>query len=353
MRPSLILLALLTILCTRGRAQVNVESQSLTSLALIKNTAEPFPADSFTLRTSLDTVPYGFAFNQDTLLLDVNIFPPIDELTVELWSGTTSFGRFAFWVDAPSANVHLSVKDDRTEVDSVTLSGVDTWFREQLKDLRESKGLLSLSRKLMELSFMTSQDLMGATFAAALVDLPSVSSGQLYALREDVLGNLPFLMRQHPRYKALKERTRLIGRKPANFGRLGFYSTSGKPVKIKLPEQSDFFVLDLYSADNPAAQRAHREIRDRPKLDSLFTTVTPLISISNDPSPALWRLYVQDNNFGWHHFIEDPAQAAPLSAEIALDRRPLYLLLNRKQRVVGVYYTLQSLTNAVHWQTRK
>lgn len=356
MRTPLFFLLLATVLSTSVRAQniiTDAGEKSVTSLALIKPPDSPFPADSITLRTSLDTFPYGFAFRQDTIILDVNILPPVDEITVELLAGTQSFGRFNFWVDAPSANVHLSIKGKQTIVDSVTLSGVDAWYRQQLVDLSSSKGLLSLSRKLLDLTYLTSGDLMGATFAGALLNLPFVSPGQRYELKEQVLPSFPFIIQRHPRYQELMERLQLIGRKPGNFKRLGFYNAEGKPVRIKLPERSDFYVLNLYSANDVTAQQAHQEIAATPLLDSLFTQVAPMVSISNDPSPALWRLYVNDNDFGWRHFVEDPNQVESLSSGMPLTRRPVYLLMTSKHRVSGVYFTLTSLANAVRWQTRE
>lgn len=349
----LLLIALVLSLFTCVRAQNGPGSASVTSLAFIKDTALPFPADSITLRTSLDTIPYGFAFREDTIVFDVDIFPPVDELTIELLAGDKSFDRFNFWVDAPLANVHLSIKEQRTQVDSVTLSGVDTWFRKQLVELRGAKGVMSLSNKLLDLTYLTSGDLMATTFASALMNLPSVSSGQLYELREGVIPNTPLLIRRHPRFQELVERIRLIGKKPGNFKRLGFFSPEGKPVRVKLPEQSDVYVLNLYRTDAADALSDHQEIAGSPLLDSLFTKVAPMISISNDPSPALWRLYVKDNDFGWRHFVEDPQQIESFSAGIPFTRRPVYLLMNRKHRVSGVYFSLQSLSNAVRWQTRE
>ncbi|MEM6770399.1 MAG: hypothetical protein AAF597_07450 [Bacteroidota bacterium] len=358
----LLYLVCLTFLCTSVRASpepveraqipnARVGDDTACSIALIK-AAHPFPADSFTLRTSLDTVPYGFAFDQDTILLDVTIFPPVDELSVELFRAGKSFGSYGFWVDAPSANVHLSVRDGQTRVDSVTLSGVDTWYWEQMKELSGEKRLTVLADRLAELADLTGDNLMSLTFADGLISLPNVTSGHIYGLREGLLPNVPFLLKRHPRYTRLKERIALNGRRVGNFDRLGFISPAGKPLRLKLPEKPNFYVLNLYTSDNARAVKDHQAIRDTPFLDSLFTQVAPMISISNDPSPALWRLYVRDNNFKWPHYVEASQEVTTLSGNIPFQERPVYLLMNHRHRVVGVYFKLTSVVNTVRWKER-
>lgn len=344
------------LLCTSVRAQdvppVN-ELNEATNIAFIKPVEGDFPADSITIRTSLDTLPYGFAFNRDTVFLDVAIFPPVDEITVELLANDKSFGRYSFWVDAPTANVHLSVAEEKTRVDSVTLSGVNTWFRGKLTDLGKSRSQFDFCQKLVVAAAETSGGLMSLTFADALLNQPFVSSSHLYDLKEYILPGMPFLLKNHPRYNPVEERAKLINTRPVNFKKMTFLNADDEPVRILPPKQTEYYVIDLYSLASPQAERVHQEIKSSPELDSLFTQVAPLISISNDPSPAIWGLYVTDNAFSWNHYIEDARSPQRFSARIPLGRRPLYLLMNRKDRVRGVFFDFKSLVTAVLFNTGK
>ena len=140
MKSPLLTLFLILLFCTCGRAQSTTRAKlprETTNVAFIKGDTG-FIIDSIAVSTSLDTVPYGFPFTEDTLLLDISIFKPVDLVTVETFGGKHSFGPQRFWVDAPTANVYLSIQAGRGLIDSVSLSPRDKWYNQELRKISQA-----------------------------------------------------------------------------------------------------------------------------------------------------------------------------------------------------------------------
>lgn len=354
MKTPVLLTILFTVLSLNVKGQSPPDRQgfiSVTTLSFIKPEIKGLPADSLVLSTSLDEKLYGFPFLKDTLVLDVNTFPPVDELSIELFRKGRSLGRKKIWVGGAYADVYLSLRKYRTNVDSVTGSTAHTWYQEQLDILRRARWPERLSRELLHSASITRDGLMALAFANTALDLPTMTSYKLDEIRNSLVPSFSPIVRAHPRYTAFIERVNIIDKKPPNFKRYNFLNAAGAPARVVLPADADFYVIDLYQADHPISRRVHQQIANSPVLDSLFTQVAPMISISSDASPALWGLYVKDNDFGWQHLIEDVKDRKRFSDRIALPHRPVFLLVSSNHRIFGAYYNFGALVNVIRMKT--
>ncbi|MEM9528334.1 MAG: hypothetical protein AAGA31_17100, partial [Bacteroidota bacterium] len=348
----LLITLLFTLLCTCGRAQTRrgVVARTNTNIAFIKGETG-FIIDSIAVSTSLDTLPYGFAFTQDTLLLDISIFDPVDAVTIETFGGGHSFGEQGFWVDAPTANVYLSIEAGKGQVDSVGLSPANNWYLEKLKKISDA-GQAELIKLAISTAYYESEwNLMGFRFLAAYMDLPNLTRADLNTLKLALAYQTPPPLFRHPWARALVRRgVILTSNAPGKLRKYPLITLNGKGIKLERPE-TDFYVLNLYRSDDPASQRDHQLIQEMLQQDSLLTSF-PIISVNADNSQALWRLYVRDQKFSWPHFWSDPLDKNSLIEKLAYPRRPIYLLVNKYNKLEGYYHDLDKLFTAIRWRMK-
>lgn len=353
MRLTLLTTLLLTLLCTCGRAQ---ESRTFliptppttTNIAFIKGETG-FIIDSIAVSTSLDTVPYGFPFPNDTLVLDINIFDPVDEVTIETFGGGHSFKQQRFWVDAPTANVYLSIKAGNGVVDSVSLSPVDTWYRQKIKEIREISQLELLKIAVGRAAYESRWNLMSTRFLMAYLDLPNLNRQDMEGLQFSLGFEVPLAILRHPSASEIMTRgLALIGNEPGKLRKYPLITPSGKGIKLERPE-TDFYVLNLYRSDDPDSKKDHEIIQQAITKDSIFSSF-PIISVNVGSSPALWRLYVRDGKFAWPHFWADPDDKKSLTDKLIYPYRPTYLLVNKQNKLEGCYHELDKLLAAVRWR---
>lgn len=344
---SVLTLAFLVFLCTCGRAQINPDKlpRDVSNVAFIKGETG-FLIDSLTIRTSLDTFPYGFAFTSDTLFLDISIFRPVDKLIVETFAEGSRFSRHSCWIDAPSADVHLSVAAGRTIIDSVGLSPVDTWFRKQVAKIQSTPDLMTAKRALKLAILDARETLMSAEFTEAFYLLPNLTrpdvSWMQWVLKEELAR-----VKQHPWFDPLLSRQQLMqSRVLKRLHKYQFEDQGGKTIIRKAPKKQ-FYVLDFYDARTTASRRNHEVLRNAVRADSIFSGV-PIISITRGDYADGWRNYVREGDFPWPHYMETTPTTRPsLFDELAFFPASTYVLVNRQNQVEGVFDNLQLLATAV------
>jgi hypothetical protein len=342
-------LALTTFLCTCGRAQVAVAEPlefEDASIAFIKN-LESRLIDSIAISTSIDKTPYGFAFPKDTLLLDIEILLPVDELTIETFAGGKSLGTRRCWVDPPSANVYLSVADGLANIDSVGLSGVYQWYRSKVNEMCILDDLNLRKYKLRETISLWVEDLIGLRFVDALLSMPNLSLPDAYNLWR-TLEERSAAVQNHPEFAPLLQHAELLGKqRPALFKKLVFQDVKRRMRTLPKPE-TELFLLEIYQRDNPVSQKNHDVLMESPVIDTLLKKM-PIISLTSEESLALWSLYVKDHKFKWLHGLHVPNKKVPSLDKWAIFSNSTYLLMNEKFNVIGVYPNLQRMAAGVSW----
>ncbi|MFT5998400.1 MAG: hypothetical protein ACI81P_000853 [Neolewinella sp.] len=349
MRLLTLTLALITFLCTCGRAQTTPDKlpRDETNVAFIKGKTG-FIIDSLTIRTTLDTVPYSFAFPNDTLLLDISIFKPADELTLETFAGGHSFGRRSCWVDAPTADVYLSVTAGRNTIDSVGLSPINRLYRREVATIRAMKDPTLVKKAIGEAIYQYSELLFAADFLNAFADLPNLNridiEGVKYLLRDEI-GRV----KSHPRFEAPRKKIKLLAsRLPGKLDKYELSSVTGQSVTLETPNKS-FYILNLYDSSSAACRKEHELIANSLATDSLFIGV-PIFSISQEKSEKAWRDYVSKGGFSWPHYYEDQAAKRRLFEELQLYPDGTYVLINKRNLIEGVYNDVSKLAAALMWR---
>jgi hypothetical protein len=345
---ALIFLAFTFFLCTSGRAQIDNGKlpRDQTSVAFIKSPAG-FLIDSLTIATSLDTLPYGFAFPADTMMFNLSTFRPADELTVETFASGRSFGRRSCWIDAPSADIYLSIASGRTVIDSVGLSPMDNWFRKEVKKIR-STSFLPLYKEAIQSAILDGQGtLMSTKFIEAFYNLPNLTRPDV-SWMQVVINEEQGQIKRHPWFNPLLTRQKIMqSRLPKRLKKYPFKDQSGKTVEVRAPK-NQFYILDFYDARTTVSRRDHEALRKAILADSVFAGV-PIISITRGDYVDGWRNYVREGDFPWPHYIEP----LPLSRQpgifngLAFFPASTYILVNRRNRVEGVFESLQRLEEAV------
>lgn len=342
---SVLTLSLVTLLCTCGLAQ-SVLSQfprDDTNVAFIKGKTG-YLIDSITIRTSLDTIPYGFAFPDDTLILDISIFRPVDKLTLETFAGNHSFGEQQCWVDAPSADLHLSIFSGRTTIDSVRLSPIDEWYRREISNIKQAFNINTAKSMVINAAYNSTELLIVADFLDIYTNLPNLSTGDATIFSELLL-SVPKQVGMHPRFKPLEAKVKLMRSRSGKLSRYQLTNTAGKAEEVESPN-ADYWVLNIYDATTSKAREDHLLIRRAMEFDSLFDGV-PVISVGSKASEEAWLNYQKTNNFPWPHYRESPTTKASLVEKAGLYPGATYILLNAKNRIEGVYDNVYLLGSAV------
>ncbi len=347
----LTILALITIFCTSARAQ-SLRGDPLkyraAQIAFIKSDRGRL-IDSITIRTTRDEQPYGFSFTVDTLLLEVEILVPVDELEIETFAGQHSFGRQRCWVDPPSADVHLSVVAGKGSIDSVTLSPIEQYYRGVVKAINLQSSLAGRKLILEEAIYGGGDDLLTVRLTEAYLHMPNLDRTEIYTLWQTLKARFG-PVRRHPEFQRLYRRTELWANfKPSRLKRISFRDAEGRKWQLPAPEK-DLFMLDVYHAADTLSQQAHQYLQETPVIDSLLQQV-PLYSISDEGSQALWQLYVRDGNFKWRHGWHLPDPKNPSLFPLDVFPGSTYLLVDNRLRIIGVYPNLQLLANAVWWHS--
>jgi hypothetical protein len=352
MRLLTLTLAFTCFFCTCGRAQ-GIIAEPLkfdnASIAFIKR-ANSGVIDSITISTSIDKVPYGFAFSQDTLLMSIEVLLPVDELTIETFTNGSSYGKQTCWVDPPSADVYLSVIEGGGLVDSVGLSQVDSWYRAKVKEILSLQDLEFRKYALGRAIIDSGEDLVSIRFIEAYLSMPNLTPSDAYFLWQTM--DLRFTsIRNHPDFQRLLQHAALLAKhKPAEFKKLRFQDVSGR--LRQLPKDApDYFLLEIYQRDNPISQQNHRVLKESQVIDSLLQKV-PMISLTSEESHALWGLYVKDGGFKWRHGLHVPDAKTPSLNKWAIFPNSTYLLVDKKFRLIGVYPNLQRMAGGVYWHTK-
>lgn len=347
------LLALFTFLCTCASAQNVIDKlpRDVSSVAFIKGNTG-FLIDSIAISTSLDTIPYGFAFPGDTLVLDISIFRPVDELTVKTFSSGHSFKHSYCWIDAPSADVYLSIEAGRTVIDSVSLSPTDRWFRRKVIELKLS-GSLNAAKLYLQNSIFESYDLLiCAVFIEAYQELPNLSREDIFWLRRTVREEIGPVKR-HPRFTPLLDRLRLLhSNLPGRLEKYDLRDYQGNKVELTAPKDQ-YYILNFYDARKAACRRDQQILQDVITTDSIFTDV-PIIRITQGDYVTAWHNYIKQGNFSWPHYREDISSTKPgLYEKMALYPASTYVLLNKQSKIVGVFDNLRQLSAAVVYRKQE
>ena len=351
MKTLTLTLALLTLLCTCGRAQSTLDKlpRRTTNVAFIKGETG-YLIDSITIRTTLDTVPYGFPFPDDSLFLDISIFDPVDELIIGTFATGHAFTLGRCWVDAPTADVYLSVRAGRTVVDSVGLSTVDKFFRRRVRGISTTKDPRRIKLSLLAAMGLFRDTPIAADFQEAYLALPNLTRKDIYTLGLN-LDERPLSLKKHPRFDMPNKKYRLMTKRlPGRLRKYDLYTTENEPAEVDPPEGS-FYILNFYDSNSPVCQREHEMIAHAFETDTLFDGVT-MISVSNEKPAAAWSDYVRENNFTWSHYREDPAAKRSLKKKMDLYPGRTYALVNKDNLVVGVYDGVVELAKALLFRRR-
>ncbi len=75
-----------------------------------------------------------------------------------------------------------------------------------------------------------------------------------------------------------------------------------------------------------------------------------MLSIDAGDSRALWRIYTKDGNFNWPHFHSDPTDPNSLVSKLDYGSGPYYLLVNKRNRIEGIYEDLDKLITAIRFR---
>lgn len=353
MKPCLSFLALLTLFCAGVRAQnqavhsLNLP-QKVVNIAFIKGETG-FIIDSVTVRTSLDTLPYGFPFKADTLFLDVSTFSPVGEIVVETFAAGNAFGRASCWVDPPTADIYLSILSGRTVIDSVGLSPVDKWYREQVQEINAMSNLFLVKSALNNSILNTIDNLLCTTFFEAYLDLPNLTREDINGMAFTVQSSLG-PVRKHPRFTPILDKLKLMNSiEPGKLKKYALLDIEGNAAIVDAPE-SDFYILNFYATAVPASLGEHAFIQESLQADSLFRVI-PIISINTDADPGRWQEYAQTPGFAWPHYHDPQTDTRKsLAGKLALYPGATYVLLDRRSRIVGVYDNLQKIAAALLWR---
>ncbi|MFK8164989.1 MAG: hypothetical protein AB8H12_21255 [Lewinella sp.] len=352
MKSLILSLAFFTLLCTGVRAQIVYPDPlkfDKASIAFIKGSESRY-IDSIAINTSTDKVPYGFAFPADTLLLDIKLLLPVDELTIETFARGRSFGKSTCWVDPPSADVYLSVTAGQMSIDSVGLSEVDKWYRKKVQTILALQGLDLRKFELARTISIWVEDLVVLRFVEAYLGMPNLTQNDAYELWR-TLADRSDPVRAHPSFAPLLAHAKLLGsQKPAFFKKLEFQDA--KRRKRALPEpESEFFLLEIYQRDNPVSQKNHDALMESPAIDSVLQKMS-IISLTSEDSPALWSLYVKDRKFKWLHGLHVPNKKVPSLDRWAIFPNSTYLLVNKKFNVIGAYPSLERMAAGMSWHSQ-
>ncbi len=351
----LTLLALFTFLCTCASAQSVIDKlpRDVSSVAFIKGNTG-FLIDSIAISTSLDSLPYGFPFPGDTLLLDISIFRPVDELTVRTFSSGHSFEHSYCWIDAPSADVYLSIDAGRTVIDSVSLSPTDRWFRRKVIELKLTGDLQAAKLHLQNSIFESYDLLLCAAFIEAYQALPNLSREDIFWLRRTVQEDIGPVKR-HPRFTPLLNRLKLLrSNLPGKLDKYDLRDFQGKAAELP-SHKGQYYVLNLYDARKAACRRDHQLLQEMMASDSILTG-TPIISVTQGDYVTAWHNYVSNGNFSWPHYREVASPTKPgLHEKMALYPASTYVLLNEQNKIVGVFDTLDKVLTSllVRRQTKR
>lgn len=345
-------LALTSFACTCGRAQI-VKGEPLkfenASIAFIKN-PDSGPIDSIAISTSIDKVAYGFSFTQDTLLMDVEVLLPIDELTIETFANGQPHGKGTCWVDPPSANVHLSVSEGKGSVDSVGLSEVDRWYQEKVQAILLLQNLNSRKSELSRAIYNSGDDLITVRFIEAYLKMPNLTAQEAYYLREAMKIRFEGIL-EHPDFQRLSPQINLLAvQRPALLKKLVFQDVKRRQKTLPNPT-TDFFLLEIYDGNSPISQENHRALLQSKGIDSLLQEV-PMVSLVREESHALWSLYVKDHRFKWPHGMHVPNKKVPSLAKWAIFPNSTYLLIDKRFNLIGVYSSPQRMALGVWWYTK-
>lgn len=349
---SALILILITLLCTCGRAQLITQKlpRVVSNIAFIKGETG-FLIDSLTIRTTLDTVPYGFAFPNDSLFLDISIYDPVDELILETFARGHAFGRSRCWVDAPTADIYLSIKAGRSAIDSVGLSPVERTFWKAITSIKAEKKPQGLKQSVLSAMDYFIDSPIAADFLATYMDMPNLSREDVKALGLNLNSEALGRVRRHPRFKAPLRKFKLMNSNlPGKLSKYELRDANGEVKETTSPE-TDYWVLNIYSTTNPDARREHILIRNTMETDSLFNGF-PVISVSADVNAEDWSAYLQEGNFPWPHYREAPTGKAGLTVKAGLYPGSTYLLLNEKNKIEGVYDDVGKLAAAILYRKR-
>jgi len=351
MKP-LLTLAFVSLLCTCVRAQNRIDKlpRDLVNVAFVKGATGRL-IDSLTVRTTLDTVPYGFAFPNKSLFLDVSIFDPADELTLETFSRGSSFGRARCWVDGPTADVHLSVRSGRNVIDSVSLSFVDRMYREEFAKTRALESHNEIKKSLGSSAYNYYDLLFAADFLIAYADLPNLRRWDVERLAFTLRSEVSRVIR-HPRFDEVRKKGRLMGGiLPGNLRKYDLWNANGEPVRLNTPKNKNY-VLNFYSSTQPDCTREHQLIASSLATDTLFDGVE-LISISGERKIAAWQHYAQEGNFKWQHYHEDVSAKRKLTEKLAFYPACTYVLINDHNLIEGIYDNVLKLAAALDWRQKE
>lgn len=349
---SALTLALITLLCTCGRAQAKPDKlpRDVTNIAFIKGETG-FLIDSLTVRTTLDTVPYGFDFPEDTLYLDISIFDPLDELTLETFAGEHTFGLRSCWVDAPTANVYLSVQAGRNVIDSVGLSPVDRLFRREIAIVQAQANPANVKASLLSSMDLFSDTPIAADLQAAYLDMFTLSRADIRTIWLN-LQERPGPAKRHPWFKEPDRKLRLMNSNmPGRLSKYELKNPSGEPAEIEVPK-GQYYVLNFYDSKVPTCKQNHQLIAKVLATDSLFTGV-PMISVSSEQSAKGWSEYVRTGAYSWPHYHEPKTAKKKLSEKMQLYPTGTYVLINEGNLIEGVYGDLVKLAAALAWRRKK
>jgi hypothetical protein len=341
-----LVLVLTTFLCTCGSAQKYVGNlpKEACSVAFIKGETG-FLIDSLTIRTSLDTVPYGFGFTEDTLIFDIAIFRPVDELILETFVNGHSFGQQRCWVDAPSADVYLSIASGRGIIDSVGLSPMNRWYRTEINKIRVAPNLFVAKRILVDAIYSSLDLLISADFLEMFSGLPNLNRGDVNLLTE-VLRLEMGAVKKHPRFVPILARRKLMASNlPGKLSKYELVNASGEISEVPTPD-IDYWVLNLYNSANETSRRDHELIQQTMETDSLFNNV-PIISISEEEGQEKWSNYLKEGGFSWPHYREVLTKKTGLTEKASLYPGTTYLLLNQDDKIEGVYGDVVKLAAAI------
>jgi len=344
------LLALLTFLGTCASAQNVVDKlpRDVSNVAFIKGNTG-FLIDSIAISTSLDTIPYGFAFPDDTLLLDISIFRPVDELTVKTFSGGHSFKSSYCWIDAPSADVYLSIDAGRTVIDSVSLSPTNRWFKSKVTELQLSRSLPATKFSLQS-SIVESYDLLiCAVFIKIFQELPNLTREDIFWLRKIVQEDIGPVKR-HPWFTPQLDRLKLLrSNLPGKLEKYELSDYQGKAAELTTPK-GQYYVLNFYDARKAVCRHDQQVLQKLLAIDSIFTDV-PIISITQGDYATAWHNYIEQGNFTWPHYREVVSPNKPgLYEKMALYPASTYVLLNKQNKIVGVFDNLSKLTASLQFR---
>jgi hypothetical protein len=346
MKPNL-LLALLLFTWTCAHAQNDIK-RGTTNIALIKN---PYGQiiDSISIKSSLDETPAGFPFPDDTLYLDLDIFQPIDELTIETFAGGHAFGSQNCWVDPPYADIHLSISAGRNKIDSVSQSPVNRYFRSLLPALTQVQTPKAISAVARHLIYEVSGSLMAYPFIDLLLEQPNFDRKDAEFLQEVSAFNVarlqghPYMIRQFDQVKLMLEVV------PKRLSKEVYVRPDGSSELFVLP-RNGFSLLNFYSSDDPSSAQDHQTLQMPAVRDSILRDI-PVISISNDASKTRWSRYTKGQSFDWTHYWRPPGDN-PLADHYDFFPGSTYVLLHRGKIVEGIYPSLTLALEAIQYQQK-